>query len=120
MSAERARRGADRPRRRSCAACAAAGSGCSALVYLLNTTVTYGIFLWLPQMLQDAAGLERLGSALLTAIPFVAALIAMVLIGRHSDRTGERKLHVAACAITAATGLLLAVAFQRQSSDCWC
>jgi nitrate/nitrite transporter NarK len=36
----------------------------------------------------------------------------MVLVGRHSDRTGERKLHVAACAITAAVGLLLAVAFR--------
>ena len=36
----------------------------------------------------------------------------MVLVGRHSDRTGERKLHVAACALTAATGLVLAVAFR--------
>jgi ACS family tartrate transporter-like MFS transporter len=34
----------------------------------------------------------------------------MVVVGRHSDRTGERKLHVAACAMTAAVGLLLAVA----------
>jgi nitrate/nitrite transporter NarK len=38
-------------------------------------------------------------------------LIAMVLIGRHSDRTGERKRHVAACALTAATGLVLASFF---------
>ena len=37
----------------------------------------------------------------------------MVLVGRHSDRTGERKLHVAACAITAAAGLVLAVAFKN-------
>ena len=36
----------------------------------------------------------------------------MVLVGRHSDRTGERKWHVAACALVAASGLLLAVAFQ--------
>ena len=49
----------------------------------------------------------------LTAIPFVAALVAMVVVGRHSDRTGERKMHVAACALTAAAGLLLAVAFQH-------
>ena len=31
------------------------------VVYLMNTTVTYGIFLWLPRMLQDAAGPGRLG-----------------------------------------------------------
>jgi MFS transporter, ACS family, tartrate transporter len=34
------------------------------------------------------------------------------VIGAHSDRTGERKGHVAACALTAATGLILAVVFR--------
>jgi ACS family tartrate transporter-like MFS transporter len=48
----------------------------------------------------------------ITSIPFVAALAAMVIVARHSDRTGERRLHVAGCAITAAVGLLLAVASQ--------
>jgi ACS family tartrate transporter-like MFS transporter len=81
-------------------------------VYLMNTSVTYGIFLWLPRMLQDASGTSGFGVSALTAIPFVAALVAMVLVGRHSDRTGERKFHVAGCAITAATGLLLAVLFR--------
>jgi ACS family tartrate transporter-like MFS transporter len=82
------------------------------LVYLLNTSVTYGIFLWLPRMLQDTAG-PGVSVSLYTAIPFVAALFGMVLIGRHSDRTAERKLHVAACAITASIGLFLAVAFHN-------
>ena len=81
-------------------------------VYVLNTSVTYGIFLWLPRMLQDAAP-PGASVSTLTAVPFVVALGAMVLIGRHSDRTGERKLHVAACALTAAVGLLLAVLFRH-------
>jgi ACS family tartrate transporter-like MFS transporter len=82
------------------------------LVYLLNTSVTYGIFLWLPRMLQDTAG-PGVSVSLYTAIPFVAALFGMVLIGRHSDKTAERKLHVAACAITASIGLFMAVAFHN-------
>ncbi len=82
------------------------------LVYFLNTTVTYGIFLWLPKILADASGLSGYALSSLTSIPFVAALIAMVLVGRHSDKTGERKKHVAGCALTAATGLVLAVAFR--------
>ena len=82
-------------------------------VYFLNTVNTYGIFLWLPKMLTEAAGSKGFGISLLTAIPFTAALVAMVLVGRHSDRTGERKKHVAACALTAAAGLLLAVAFRN-------
>ena len=81
-------------------------------VYLMNATVTYGIFLWLPRMLQDVAG-PGVSVSWLTALPFVAALVAMVLIGRHSDKTGERKYHVAACAITAAIGLLMAVAVRH-------
>jgi ACS family tartrate transporter-like MFS transporter len=78
-------------------------------VYFLNTTVTYGIFLWLPTMLREASGSSGFIVSGMTAFPFVAALVAMVLVGRHSDRTGERKFHVAACALTAALGLLLAV-----------
>lgn len=82
------------------------------LVYFLNTVNTYGIFLWLPKMLSEAAGSKGLSISLLTAIPFMVALVAMVLVGRHSDRTGERKGHVAACALTAAAGLVLAVIFR--------
>jgi ACS family tartrate transporter-like MFS transporter len=82
-------------------------------VYFLNTVVTYGIFLWLPKMLTEAAGgRQSFGLSLMTALPFCAALVAMFLVGRHSDRTGERKYHVAACAMTAAVGLVLAVAFR--------
>src|SRR6476469_6129102 len=81
-------------------------------ILFMNSLVTYGIFLWLPKMLRDASGMEGFALSSLTSIPFVAALVAMVVVGRHSDRTGERKLHVAACAATAALGLVLAMASQ--------
>jgi ACS family tartrate transporter-like MFS transporter len=45
---------------------------------------------------------------LLAAIPSVAAVVGMVLIGGHSDRTGERRWHVAASAFLAAWGWELA------------
>lgn len=80
-------------------------------VYFLNTVVTYGVFLWLPKILRDLSGSSGWRLSLMTAIPFVAALAGMILIGRHSDRTGERKRHVAACALTAAAGLVLAAFF---------
>ena len=77
--------------------------------YFLNTTVTYGIFLWLPRMLEESLGRRDFR---LVMIPFAFALVGMVLIGRHSDKTGERKGHVAACALVAAIGLVLAASFQ--------
>ena len=77
-------------------------------IYFLNTLVTYGVFLWLPRILRDASGYRGWRLSLVTAIPFAVALVGMVLVGRHSDRTGERKGHVAACALTGAVGLVLA------------
>jgi MFS transporter, ACS family, tartrate transporter len=37
-------------------------------------------------------------------VPNLATAAAMFLIGRHSDRTGERRWHLAACALYAAAG----------------
>ena len=81
-------------------------------IYFMNTLVTYGVFLWLPRILRDASAGAGVQVGWLTALPFVVALAGMVLVGRHSDRTGERKWHVAVCALVAAGGLLLAVGFQ--------
>ena len=80
-------------------------------VYFLNTLVTYGVFLWLPKILRDLSGQSGWRLTVITSIPFVCALVGMILIGRHSDRTRERKGHVAACALTAATGLIIGAAF---------
>lgn len=81
-------------------------------IYFMNTLVTYGVFLWLPRILRDASKGSGWPIGWLTAVPFAVALVGMVLVGRHSDRTGERKWHVAVCALVAASGLLLAIAFQ--------
>jgi ACS family tartrate transporter-like MFS transporter len=83
------------------------------LIYFLNTSVTYGIFLWLPKILEEMSGFKGLKLGLINSIPFLAAIVGMVGIGAHSDRKGERKLHVAACALTAAVGLALAAMFQK-------
>jgi MFS transporter, ACS family, tartrate transporter len=85
-------------------------------IYFLNTLVTYGVFLWLPRILREVSGLRGAGLSAITSIPFIVALIGMVLIGRHSDRTGERKGHVAACALTGAVGLALAAGFQTSTA----
>lgn len=83
------------------------------LIYFMNTVVTYGVFLWLPSILRELSGYRGLKLSVVTMIPFSAALVGMILIGRHSDRTGERKRHVAACALTAAIGIVLAAVFQE-------
>jgi MFS transporter, ACS family, tartrate transporter len=83
-------------------------------VFFLSSIVNYGMFLWLPKMLEDATGAAGFLLSGITALPFVAALGAMVLVGRLSDRTGERRLIVAGCAIVNAVGLLIAAGFPHQ------
>ncbi len=84
-------------------------------IYFLQSLVTYGLFLWLPTILRDVSGYTGFALSAITMVPFLAALVGMILIGRHSDRTGERKWHAAACALTAAVGITLA-AFSQHST----
>jgi len=44
---------------------------------------------------------------LLAAAPSVSAMVGMVLVGRNSDQSGERRWHVACSAFTAASGWLM-------------
>ena len=53
----------------------------------------YGIGFWLPQMLKTASAASDFIVGLLSAIPYAAGAIAMVIVGRHSDRSGERRWH---------------------------
>jgi carbohydrate kinase (thermoresistant glucokinase family) len=78
-----------------------------ALVYFGLNTCTYGISLWLPTALQSLTGLSNFLLGLLSAVPYLAAAIVMILIGAHSDRTAERRWHIALPAF--AGGVALAV-----------
>ena len=79
-----------------------------AVVYFGLNTGSYGISLWLPKLLKSASHESNLFIGVISAIPYVAAAITMVLVGQHSDRTGERRWHVAISAWVGAAGLMLA------------
>lgn len=76
-----------------------------AAVYFGLNTVSYGVSLWLPKMIQSLSGVSNFVIGLLSAIPYIAAALAMVAVGLHSDRTGERRWHTAAPAFTGAMAL---------------
>jgi len=80
-----------------------------AIVHFLLIPVTlYGIGFWLPQMIKAASGAANAVVGALSAIPYAAGAIAMVVVGRHSDRTGERRWHASIAALVSASGLILA------------
>jgi ACS family tartrate transporter-like MFS transporter len=79
-----------------------------ALMLFLIVTSGYGFSFFLPQIVKALSGGSDLLVGLLTAVPFAIAAIGMITVASHSDRTGERKFHVAACAAVAAIGLGIA------------
>lgn len=70
----------------------------------------YGVILWIPQIFAHA-GIRNglLGWAV--AIPYLCAAVGMVLWSRHSDRHGERSLHLFAASVLGAVGLALSAVF---------
>jgi ACS family tartrate transporter-like MFS transporter len=77
-------------------------------VYFLVHTCNYSVTMWQPQILQSVGRLSNMQLGLLNAAPSVVGAIAMVLIAMHSDRTGERRMHVAGSALVACLGLAIA------------
>lgn len=78
------------------------------LVYFGVSTTMYGVTLWLPSVIRSLSGLGYFRTGLVAAIPFAAAAIVMVLVGMHSDRTGERRWHTAIPAFLGAAALVVA------------
>lgn len=65
---------------------------------------TGGVFFWLPTIIRKSGIDNVMTIGILSVIPFLIALIVQYLNARHSDRTGERRWHVAIPAFCAAIG----------------
>ena len=70
------------------------------LVYFLAIIGIYGFVIWFPTIVKRATGLPNMAVTLLSALPYVAGLAAMLWNGWHSDRTGERRWHTARAALS--------------------
>jgi MFS transporter, ACS family, tartrate transporter len=79
------------------------------LVYFFAIIGIYGFVIWFPTIVQRATGLPNMAVTLLSALPYVAGLAAMLANGWHSDRTGERRWHTAFPLFLGAVCLALAI-----------
>ena len=75
-----------------------------ALIMFACQTGSYGLSLWVPQIVKGLSGLSNLQVGLISAIPYLGAAIGMMAIGISSDRSGERFLHIAVPGFVAAIG----------------
>jgi ACS family tartrate transporter-like MFS transporter len=77
-------------------------------VYFGVNFAGYGITFWLPSLIRGISGVSTISIGLLSAIPYAAALIVMVLAGAHADKSGEHRRHIAVPALLGALALVSA------------
>lgn len=83
------------------------------LTFILLTFNTgfYGLAFWLPSIIKASGVKSTLNIGLLTAIPYLSAVVAMLWNASHSRKTGERRLHAAIPAFIGGVGLILSALF---------
>lgn len=79
------------------------------LPYFCIVIAFYGISFFLPQILQSVSGYGSATVVLLSAIPYIAATVGLVVVGTRSDRVRERRWHVAGPCLIGAAGFVLTV-----------
>jgi len=70
----------------------------------VSSNVTIGF--WVPTIIRDLGVTNTAKVGLLSAVPYLVAVVSMVLVSRHSDRTMERRYHAAIPCLVSALGLI--------------
>jgi D-galactonate transporter len=76
---------------------------------LVSANPTFGF--WGPTIISGMGVTSNTTIGLLSAVPYLAAMIAVVVVGRSSDRLLERRYHCALSCLVAAAGLVLIARF---------
>jgi MFS family permease len=76
-------------------------------IYFTLMIGLYGIAFWLPTIVKAFGIKGYLGVGLISAIPYGVAIVGMILLSHHSDKTGERRLHYVTNVTIGAIGLIL-------------
>jgi D-galactonate transporter len=77
------------------------------LIYLAIASGIYIVSFWVPTIIKQTGVTDPLYIGLLTAIPYIVAVIVMVLTNAHADRVRERRWHTAIPTFLTAVGLVI-------------
>ncbi len=86
------------------------------LTYFSFVMGLYGVSFWLPTIIKATGVKDAFAIGLLSAIPFAAAVIGMVLVAKSADRRRERRWHIAIPAAAGALGLVLSVTWAHDTT----
>jgi ACS family tartrate transporter-like MFS transporter len=79
------------------------------LAYFFMVTAVYGLNFWLPSIVKNLSGLPNLLVSLISALPYCVGFVSILVMGWHSDKTGERRWHTSLAMMTTCFGLVMSV-----------
>lgn len=85
------------------------------LIYFLQNCGSYGFLFWLPSAIEHAGRIGSMKTGFLFTVPYAITAAGMVLFSRHSDKTGDRRCHVALALAWAGVFMMAAVLTSRVS-----
>lgn len=85
------------------------------LIYFCYITNSVGLGSWLPKIIQRISGLSTTQVILLSGIPWLCAIPAMLVVASHSDRTGERRWHAAIPLFIVGIALSMSIAVANET-----
>lgn len=77
-------------------------------VFFAMALTGYAITFWLPSLVEEIGGLSPFRVGLLSAIPWICAVIAMYTMSHFTDRAPDRRPYPAIALLLSATGTFLA------------
>ncbi len=78
-------------------------------IYFFAVTGNYGLTFFLPSMTQNMKGVSVVWQTIVTTLPYICCIVAILINGPSSDRTGERRWHTAVPILLTAVGMALSV-----------
>jgi len=81
------------------------------IIYFCVQSGVYAINFWLPSIIKASGAFDAGTIGWLSAIPYLAAAVFMVLVGRSADKRRERRWHQAVPMVLGASGLVIAATF---------
>ncbi|MGF6559181.1 MFS transporter [Erwinia aphidicola] len=85
-------------------------------IYFCLIAGFYTVSFWLPTLVRNAGVEDVFTVGLLTAIPYAAAIVTMIVASRSADKHRERRWHLALIAVMSGVGMVISALY---SDNLW-
>jgi MFS family permease len=85
------------------------------VLYFFIMMGLYGVGFYLPTLIRNTGVSNPLSVGLLTALPYAVAVVAMLLVSRHSDAHQERRWHITIPALAGTLGWIASAVFMHEA-----